>query len=253
MPATYVYARFSPRPNAEDCKSIEVQLDACQRYCTMNGWEVTEVYADPETSARTVPFCERDSAGAMFSKLKKGDRIVCARLDRAFRNTVDGLLTFEKFNKKGVTIYFAAQDGCSLTTATAQGKLLLSLMLSVTEYEPGIISERTKAAFAHRKSNLVNTFASGKVPYGYEEDFSEGNREGTTAAKRLKFCQAERSVIRLILLRSQGGANPNAIALQLNGENSLCRGKDWNGVKIKRVLNLWQYDEATLEAIPIGK
>lgn len=252
MPETYVYARFSPRPDADDCKSIEVQVDACQKYCNMNGWTVSEVYVDRETSARTVPFCVRENAGALFKKLRKGDRIVCARLDRAFRNTVDGLLTFEKFHKLGVTIYFAAQDGCSLTTATAQGKLLLSMMLSVTEYEPGVISERTKAAFKHMKANMVNTFAKEKIPFGFEEDHSQGTRENSTASKMLKYCEEERSLIRTILIRHESGTKSHSIAMGLNAENRLCRGKLWNNTKVCRIVGFWKIDEATQEAIPIG-
>lgn len=250
MPDTYIYARFSPRPNAEECRSIEVQTDACQKYCEMNGWKVTETYADRETSARTTNFCDRKSAGILTSKLKRGDRIVCARLDRAFRNTVDGLTTFEKFYKKDVTFCFAAQDGCSLTTATAQGKLLLSMMLSITEYEPALISERTKAGFKNLKKNMVNVFATEKIPYGYESDFSEGFRGDTGYSNKLKFCEEELSIIRLILLRYMAGKNRNAIGVELNAEGKLCRGRPWVAKKVERITNQWIYDEKSLQAVP---
>lgn len=247
MSDTYIYARFSPRPNADDCKSIEVQVDACQRYCTMHGWSVTDVYVDREVSARKTRFRDRESGGALFNLLKPEDRVICARLDRAFRNTVDGLSTFAAFEKKEVSIHFSAQEGCSLTTATAQGKLLLSMMLAVTEYEPMVSSERTKAAFKHLKAGMINTFATGKEPFGYEPDFSQGTRENSKASKLLKFCEPEREIVKKILIKRSQGIRCHTISKELNQAGIQCRGKSWTNTKVTRVIRLWKIADLTGE------
>src|SRR5437870_5093362 len=50
MTPAIVYARWSPRPNAEDCLSIETQLDRCRAYCQGNEYEIVQEYQEPNVS-----------------------------------------------------------------------------------------------------------------------------------------------------------------------------------------------------------
>ena len=46
MTKAICYSRFSPRPNADDCESIEVQLDRCRAYCKAHTYEIAGEFAD---------------------------------------------------------------------------------------------------------------------------------------------------------------------------------------------------------------
>ena len=50
MTPAIVYARWSPRPHAEDCLSIETQLDRCRNYCQGNEYEIVQEYQEPNVS-----------------------------------------------------------------------------------------------------------------------------------------------------------------------------------------------------------
>lgn len=245
MPNTFIYARFSPRPNAEDSKSIEVQIDACERYCRMHDFEITDTFIDRETSARTVPFLDRFGGSSLWKRILRGDRIICARLDRAFRNSLDGHRMFEMFAENDIEIHFVAQDGCSLNNKTATGKLLLSMSLAVAEYEPMIISERTKAALRHKRATLVNTFATSKIPFGYSPDYSEGTKDGSASAKKLMFCEPELATIKKILSARIGtnGMSFNAIANRLTELKVECRDGQWNATRVARICKAWELNE----------
>jgi DNA invertase Pin-like site-specific DNA recombinase len=103
------YTRYSPRPEKEgdaeraaameDAESIQLQMDMNQRYATMKGLAITEVIKDPETSARKTPLFDREG-GSRLKFLPKGSHVICMRLDRMFRSTVDGLQTVEHFQKR---------------------------------------------------------------------------------------------------------------------------------------------------------
>src|SRR5437870_11135092 len=45
-----VYGRFSPRPNAEECDSVEKQLQRCRAYCTSHDYEIVGEFKDEDLS-----------------------------------------------------------------------------------------------------------------------------------------------------------------------------------------------------------
>ena len=40
MTQAVIYARFSPRPDANECDSVEKQLERCRSYCKAHGYDV---------------------------------------------------------------------------------------------------------------------------------------------------------------------------------------------------------------------
>lgn len=255
--ATYIYARFSPRPDAEDCKSIDVQVDCCERYCRMHDFEVSQIFVDRETSARKIPFIDREGGGKLWRSISHGDRIVCARLDRAFRSSSDGHRMFDLFAESNIEIHFVAQDGCSLNNKTATGKLLLSMSLAVAEYEPMVIAERTKTALQHKRSKMDNTFATCKIPFGYCPDYSSGTKDGSEKAKKLMFCEEEIGIIKLILtikdvIVGERRMSYNGITESLNEQKVPCRGRKWSTIKVIRICKAWKLN-AKGQAVPNGQ
>jgi DNA invertase Pin-like site-specific DNA recombinase len=156
MSKSCVYVRYSPRPD-ELCESLEIQKDFVTRYFDFLNIEVGEVIGDPETSARLVPLAKR-KGGARLLELTTGRKprynIVGAyRLDRLWRDVIDGISTLGAWRDAGVACHFAAEGGQSINTATATGRFIVNVLLSKAAYEPDLTAERTSAAMKHHQSN----------------------------------------------------------------------------------------------------
>jgi len=174
-----IYTRFSPRPAKdgdaeriaanEDAESIQLQIEVCQRYALMKGLLVSETIKDPETSARKTPLFEREG-GWRLKNLPRGTHIVAMKLARLFRSAVDGLQTLEYFDSRGIVVHFADEGGVSLSTNTAKGKLVTTMLLAVAEYEPGETAERTSKGMKHRQANGQRMTSAGSIPFGQMVD-----------------------------------------------------------------------------------
>ena len=159
MNTVVFYTRFSTRPvkdgdaeraaSNEDAKSIRLQMDICQRYALMKSLTVTETIKDPETSARQTPLFEREG-GCRLRSLPRGAHVICAKLDRMFRSTADGLRTMNYFKKQGIILHFADQSGCTLDLSTGEGEFMFTVLLAAASLEPRRTADRTSKAMRHR-------------------------------------------------------------------------------------------------------
>ena len=95
------------------------------------------------------PFSERKHGLNVCAMASPGDYIVSSRLDRCFRNTLDGLRNIEAFKTKGVTFY--SLDLPTVFADPLYGKLLLTLLLAFSELDRGITRERTLDTIEYRK------------------------------------------------------------------------------------------------------
>jgi DNA invertase Pin-like site-specific DNA recombinase len=180
-----LYCRFSPRPTKdgdaeriaanEDAESIQLQIEVCQRYALMKGLLVSETIKDPETSARKTPLFEREG-GWRLKHLPRGTHVVAMKLARLFRSAVDGLTTLEYFESRGIVVHFADEGGVSLSTNTAKGKLVTTMLLAVAEYEPGETAERTSKAMKHRQSNGQRMTSAKTIPFGQMADPNDDSK-----------------------------------------------------------------------------
>ena len=179
MNSAYIYTRFSPRPardgdaeriaSNEDAESIHLQLDVCHRYAVMKSLIVTETIKDPETSARKTPLFEREGGSRLWF-LPAGTHIIALKLARMFRSAVDGLTTLEYFDTHGIIVHFADEGGVSVSTTTAKGKLVATMLLAVAEYEPNETAERTSRGMKHRQANGQRMTSAKTIPFGQKID-----------------------------------------------------------------------------------
>src|SRR5262249_31952251 len=50
MTPAVVYARHSPRPEAEECDSVEKQIERCRTYCSKQGYTIVKEFSDKNMS-----------------------------------------------------------------------------------------------------------------------------------------------------------------------------------------------------------
>lgn len=161
------YCRFSPRPDAGDTMTLEVQENICRRYASMRDMEITTVYADPEASAYKVKLQDRPEGRVLVDHCRQGlvSDVIVARLDRIFRLVSDGSLISEEWREAGISLHLADEGGCSLSTGTAVGQLMFNMMLSFNQFVPHLTAERTSVAMKHLASKGVRVGRHAQFGY----------------------------------------------------------------------------------------
>ena len=136
-----IYARFSPRRNAEQCESIETQLDLCRDYCRKQGHEIIVEYDD-----RALSGSEEDRPGLWnaIEALKRDYVLVVYRLDRLARSMYLSYLIEQAVKKRGAKIVSICGEGT--WQDNPEDELVRRILQALAEYERKVIAARTKAA-----------------------------------------------------------------------------------------------------------
>ena len=131
----YGYARVSTAGQLRDGNSLEEQVEALKRYGCQ------EIVSESFTG-KTM---QRPEFQALLERLEEGDTLVVSKLDRFARNCTDGVETVRKLFERGVRVHIL---NMGVIENTLTGNLILPIMLSFSEYERGIIVERTQTGKA---------------------------------------------------------------------------------------------------------
>ena len=89
----------------------------------------------------------------MISALKRGDTVIVTRLDRAGRSLRELLVLLDDFDEMGVKFESLADAWCD--TGSAHGRLLISILGSLAEFERELIRARTGEGRARAMANGV--------------------------------------------------------------------------------------------------
>jgi putative DNA-invertase from lambdoid prophage Rac len=76
----------------------------------MRGWSEPECFIDRGVSG-SAPFADRPEGKRLLETIEKGDVIITAKLDRAFRNAADALATLEELKEQGVGLHMIDLGG----------------------------------------------------------------------------------------------------------------------------------------------
>lgn len=120
-------------------------LDAQIRDLTAAGCDV--IYNERVSSVG-----ERPEFEAALRELEPGDTLVVTKMDRLARKVVDLLELVEDFNKTGRALRILNMGGDVVDTRSATGRLLLSLLASVAQFEREIMLERQREGIAKARA-----------------------------------------------------------------------------------------------------
>lgn len=171
-----LYCRMSPKPEGKrSLDPIETQITICESYCRMHGLTVVKTFTDPHVSGRCTRFMQRAAASEMveFCEDNGIKNIVVQRLDRAFRDTIDGLTTIEVLNESGIRMHLAAEGGLSCDLSSAEGKLVLTMLLAFASFEPERIARRTSEGLQRRQADGQLVTRSDRRRFGQDPDHPE--------------------------------------------------------------------------------
>lgn len=142
------YIRVSTTDQADSGLGLQAQRDAIAREFEAkwkgNGYEWGGVYEDAAVSGGK-QFLSRPSGLRLSTAAGTGDVLLFAKLDRAFRSTVDCLSTLTVWRARGVRVVFI---NCNFDTESPMGKFALTIMAGASEWERDMIALRTKEGLA---------------------------------------------------------------------------------------------------------
>lgn len=134
--AVVAYARTS---TLEQRAGLEAQIEL------LEAAGATKVFSEHVSSVSTV----RPRLGEALAYVREHDTFIVTSADRLARNTIDLLNIVDDLTKRGVTVRILNMD---LDTSTPTGRLLLSLVASISEAERAWMLERQRHGIARAKA-----------------------------------------------------------------------------------------------------
>jgi putative DNA-invertase from lambdoid prophage Rac len=93
-----------------DGASLDTQRQQIAGYAVMKGWAIDEHFVEEGVSGST-PLDDRPEGKRLLSTLRKGDVVVTAKLDRAFRSSLDALNVPKGLKDRGVSLHMIDLGG----------------------------------------------------------------------------------------------------------------------------------------------
>jgi site-specific DNA recombinase len=156
------YARVSTTDQARDGVSLDAQAEKIRAYCGLYELDLAEIVVDPGESTKSL---DRPGLARVLGMLAAGQvaGIVVAKLDRLTRSVADlAWLLDDYFSEKRGKQLFSVAD--SIDTRSSTGRLVLNVLMSVSQWEREIIAERTSDALDHKRRRGERV---GHVPFGW--------------------------------------------------------------------------------------
>lgn len=214
------YIRVSTEGQAQEGVSLEAQEAKIRAYCRLNDLDLVAVFVDAGVSAKRADNRPELQRALKAAGKGKASALVVYKLDRLARNTVDALEIAERLDRQGVTLHSITEK---LDTGSAVGRFFFTLLASLAEMERGIISERTAAAHAHKRSKGE---PCGHPPFGYDV------RDGLLVPNQAE--QATMARINALLAR---GTSQRKLVVILNREGLPAkRGGTWTRASLRSVI-----------------
>ncbi|SMC08132.1 Site-specific DNA recombinase [Sulfobacillus thermosulfidooxidans DSM 9293] len=137
----YGYARVSSTTQSLDTQVAQLTAYGCEK-----------IFQE-KLSGRSLK--HRTQFSALLDRLTMGDTVVVTKLDRFAHSTQDALNTMATLTERGVSLVVLNMGGDVVDTSTAIGKLLITVLAGIAEFEADLIKERQLEGIAAAKARGV--------------------------------------------------------------------------------------------------
>ena len=215
------YVRVSTDRQADLGISLEAQEAKIRAMATVRGVELEEVIVDGGESAKDL---NRPGMQRLLELVENQriDAVIVAKLDRLTRSVKDLSQMLELLEKRKVALISVAE---SLDTSSAAGRLVITIMGAVSQWEREAIGERTRDALRHKRDQGQRV---GNIAFGFRLAADGEHLEQNPAE------QAALEEIRK--LRSQGHSMRRIAAVLNHHAYRTRRGTPWRLESVARVL-----------------
>ena len=119
-------------------------LDAQIRDLKASGCE--EIFSEQVSAV-----AERDRLKEALRFVRRGDTLVAGKPDRLARNTTDLLRIVDDLDRRGVGLIMLSMGGQRIDTRSPTGKLMVTMLAAIAEFERGLLLERQREGVAKAK------------------------------------------------------------------------------------------------------
>lgn len=184
----------------------------------------------------------------LCQSLKKGDHVVIAKLDRAFRRLSDCCVMLEDFERRGVHLHVCNLLGGAIDLSKPIGRFLIQMLGAFAELERAFIAERTSEAMRARKRRGQG---GGRAHLGFQHETRHRTVDGKRVSYKVEVPDPEERRVMKMILAWRVSDPPwswDQIREKLNYELKLKtrEGREWSIGRIKRAAhaeNLLQFKE----------
>jgi len=218
---TIGYVRVSTDRQAEQGVSLEAQEAKIRAMATVQGSDLLDVIVDGGESAKSLnrPALQRLMALVNGGKVQA---VIVAKLDRLTRSVKDLCGLLELFEKRKVALISVAE---ALDTGSAAGRLVITIMGAVSQWEREAIGERTRDALRHKRSNGERV---GNIEFGYRLSSDQ---------RHLESDPTEQVALEEIRNLRRQGQTLRRIAATMNSRGHRTRrGTQWRLESVARVI-----------------
>ncbi|MEM1485679.1 recombinase family protein [Oscillospiraceae bacterium PP1C4] len=228
-----IYARKSKI--TETGKSVENQIAKCKSYAELKFDTPDEnilVYQDEGLSGY---YSDRPQYMRMLQDIQdnKIKAVICYKFDRISRRTLDLLNLVEQLKTKKIAFISCTDD---VDTSSKTGKIVMSLLASIAEFERDIIAER----IADNMYELAKEgrWLGGTTPTGYyskKEHISVSGKK--TTMNHLEPIADEQIIVKEIFQKFMEARSLGKVCEYLKGKQILTKnGREHNRTSVKNIL-----------------
>ena len=173
------YCRVSTREQAVDGGSLPAQENRLRALAEADGRPIERVFVDAGYSAGSL---KRPAIQELLALVREGKvaAIYCSKLDRMVRSLADLLAIVKLLQKHDVALVSASEH---IDTGTAAGRMMVSMLGVIGEFERERLSERIKdVTFDKRQRKQVYC---GSAPFGYRREGKKPRRKRRRAGRTL--------------------------------------------------------------------
>jgi DNA invertase Pin-like site-specific DNA recombinase len=160
------YTRVSTTEQAaDDRSSLDTQRRKIAAAAELSGLTVDEFIEEPGVSG-SKPLADRPEGGRLLARLVKGDALIVAKLDRAFRNAADALATAEQLKARKIDL-IVADMGSEPVTQNGVSRMFFGMLALVAEFERERIRERLVDGRTAKRRD--GGHIGGSAPFGFRK------------------------------------------------------------------------------------
>lgn len=215
------YIRVSTEMQVSEGYSLDAQRDRLLNYCkSQDNWEIYDWYIDEGESAKDL---KRKDMQRLLLDATKGlfDVVLVYKLDRLTRSVRDLHRLLDTFEKHSVKFRSATEV---YDTTTAMGKLFITIVAALAEWERENLAERVR--FGMEQLVSEGRWHGGPVPIGYDWD-------GST----MHVVDDEYTTLRELRRIYMSGDGFGSTSKKLNATGYTNRGSPWTAQSVWYVLD----------------
>ncbi len=232
---TAIYCRVSTENQEREGTSLQIQLEACIKYCQDKGYDVTYRFSEAYSGLSL----ERPKLDELRELVRNEriDVIVCYSLDRLSRDPGHGVIITQELEKHGVKLETVTED----VDNSELGKLISYIRGFASKLEVEKIRERTMRG---KRAKARDGRMSGGFHRTYGYDYIRVSQKN---GGRRVINENEASWVRQMYdWLVNDGLSTNAITYRLRALNALSKsGKVWSRRSVQAILKNPSYTGKT--------